>query len=948
MAKRKKKPSRAEADPRQPEADPTESASVVDEADGGESDEKGGAGKVAGKKSAKKKSAKKSAKKSGRWADAGPIEMGRATKLVVVESPTKAKTINKYLGKDYYVTASMGHVRDLPRNRFGIDIENDFEPEYIEIYRKRKHNSVLRRAAREAEEIYLCPDPDREGEAIAWHLMEMMKVPFDKVRRVTFGEITQRAVLEAFQHPRDIDLDLVLAQQARRILDRLVGYKLSPLLWKKVIKRLSAGRVQSVAVRIICEREAEIEAFVPDEYWRIAAIMSAPSNGRHIRFDAELKGRYRKQKKVEVCPVCGGPMKSQKTPRGTLLKCTAEIAGSAEAAEAAEADGADDDTKASCPGSLTITAEGFVVENVELKNKEQADSVLAEIEGKPFVIREVTKRESKSRPGPPFSTSQLQQGAASRLRFTARKTMMVAQRLYEGVEMGPAGSVGLITYMRTDSFRIAPEALAASRKFIGARYGSSYLPDEPQVYKARKGAQEAHEGIRPTQVDITPESAEKYLEPDMFKLYRLIWQRFVASQMTPARYEDTSALVVAGDYVFPAHGRVVLFPGCTAVYGAVPKKGEEQTSRILPPLDEGQEVKVREVKPSQHFTQPPSRYSEASLVRTLEAEGIGRPSTYAMIITTIQARGYVRKEGSGFHATLLGRIVNDKLIGFFPSIMDVHFTAEMEERLDRVESGSQDWLDLVSGFYKEFERDLTRAEKKMPAESDKPAPFGEKCQECGETMVLKLSRKGRFLGCAKFPECRFSMPIDAEARGIPLPEAARGTRCPNCGAVVVLRLSRRGKFLGCTNFPKCRTMIPLDENDMPVELEKTDEVCDKCDSPMQVRMGRYGKFLSCTGYPKCRNAKPIPGSLPGEDLREATGSEPPKCEACGADMCLRRTKKGGYLVCVKLPDCKQKAAIDDELREKLSRAGKPLAGDEEEEVPAVSAEAEAEGEEGDE
>jgi DNA topoisomerase-1 len=874
--------------------------------------------------SAGRKSAKKSARKSGRWADDGPIDMGKATKLVVVESPTKAKTINKYLGKDYYVTASMGHVRDLPRNRFGIDIDNDFEPDYIEIYRKRKHNSILRRAAREAEEIYLCPDPDREGEAIAWHLMEMMRVPFDKVRRVTFGEITQRAVREAFQHPRGIDLDLVLAQQARRILDRLVGYKLSPLLWKKVIKRLSAGRVQSVAVRVICEREAEIKAFVPDEYWRIAATMSAPSNGRHIRFDAELKGRYRKQKKTEVCPVCGGAMKSQKTPRGTLLRCTAEAADAI-----ADADG----TKASCPGTLTVTPEGFVIENVDLKNEEQAKAVLAEIEGKPFVIREVAKRESKSRPSPPFSTSQLQQAAASRLRFTTRKTMMVAQRLYEGVEMGPAGSVGLITYMRTDSFRIAPEALSAARKFIGARYGSSYLPEKPQVYKARKGAQEAHEGIRPTQVDITPEAAEKYLDPDMLKLYRLIWQRFVASQMTPARYEDTSALVVAGDYVFPAHGRVVLFPGCTAVYGPVPKKGEK-TSRILPPLDEGQEVKLRDVKPSQHFTQPPSRFSEASLVRKLEAEGIGRPSTYAMIITTIQARGYVRKEGSGFHATLLGEIVNDKLIDFFPSIMDIHFTAEMESRLDDVESGGQDWLDLVGNFYKQFARDLKKAERKMPAESDKPAPFGEKCQECGETMVLKLSRKGRFLGCANFPECRFSMPIDGEARGIQLPEAARGTRCPNCGSVVVLRLSRRGKFLGCTNFPKCRTMIPLDENDMPVELEKTDEVCDKCGSPMQVRMGRYGKFLSCTGYPKCRNAKPLPGSLPGEDLREATGSEPPKCEACGADMCLRRTKKGGYLVCSKLPECKQKAAIDDELREKLARAGKPLAGDEEEEVPA--------------
>ncbi|MHC4252274.1 MAG: type I DNA topoisomerase, partial [Planctomycetota bacterium] len=825
------------------------------------------------------------------------------TKLVIVESPAKAKTINKYLGKDYKVVASMGHVRDLPKNRFGIDIENDFEPRYVEIYRKRRHTRELRKAAKVADEVWLCPDPDREGEAIAWHLAEALKVPEEKARRVTFTEITQRAVKEAFQHPRDIDLNLVEAQQARRILDRVVGYKLSPLLWKKVIKRLSAGRVQSVAARLICEREDEIDAFDPQEFWRITARLSAPGQTRKITFESELKGRRRPRKENEKCPVCRRPTKEMNTPRGKILRCK---------------------KAPDCPGSMALVDEGTVViEEVRPTNEKKAKAVLAEIEGKPFIVSEVQQRETRSRPYAPFSTSTLQQAAASRLRYTAKRTMMTAQRLYEGIELGPLGSVGLITYMRTDSFNLSAEAVSQARDFIKARHGDEFLPEKPNVYRARKGAQEAHEAIRPTSVANTPETVERYLEPDQLKLYRLIWSRFVACQMTPAIYDDTSATILAGDYVFPAHGRVMKFPGCTAVYGPVQKKGDKGP-KSLPPLGPEQELETRSVTPTQHFTQPPSRFSEASLVKTLEKEGIGRPSTYAAIITTIQTRGYVKKIGSSFHATLLGRIVNKKLVDFFPSVVDVGFTAQMESRFDEIGEGRQDWVELLQEFYGPFTVDLERADKDMPAEADQPAPDGETCAVCNGPMVIKLSRKGRFLGCQSFPDCRYSQPLGADGKAVPVPEACQNIMCPNCGTHMVLRLSRRGRFLACPMFPTCRTVIPVDDDGKPVELESTDEVCDKCGSPMAVRFGNWGKFLACTGYPKCRNARPMPGSLPGEEVE---GVEP--CEKCGSQMVLRRTKKRGYLLCSKLPDCKQKRAVDDELRKRLYDAGKPLPGDEE-------------------
>jgi DNA topoisomerase-1 len=461
--------------------------------------------------------------------------------------------------------------------------------------------------------------------------------------------------------------------------------------------------------------------------------------------------------------------------------------------------------------------------------------------------------------------------------------------------------------MRTDSFNIAPEAVNQARSYIQAKHGDEYVPEKANVFKSRKGAQEAHEAIRPTQVSISPDSAAQYLEPDMLKLYRLVWQRFVACQMAPARYEDTSATILAGDLVFPAHGRVMLFPGCTAVYGPVTKgKNAEKGPKALPPLEVGQVVNVTSVDKSQHFTQPPSRYTEASLVKTLEAEGIGRPSTYASIISTIQDRGYVRKEGGSFRATELGRIVNDRLVKHFPSILDIKFTADMESRLDEIEDGTHKWRKVLKDFYGPFSRDLETADREMEEEVDQPAPGGELCIECGKPMVVKLSRKGRFLGCSTFPECKFSMPLGPDGKAVELPEAAKGARCPNCDEVMVMRVSKRGRFLACTGFPKCRTTIPIDDEGNIVEFEKTDEVCDKCGSPMQVRLGRWGKFLSCSGYPKCRNARPMPGSLPGEP---APGAAP--CEKCGAPMVLRRTKRGGYLLCSKYPDCKQRRTAEE-------------------------------------
>ncbi|MFW6158961.1 MAG: type I DNA topoisomerase, partial [Planctomycetota bacterium] len=572
--------------------------------------------------------------------------------LVIVESPAKAKTINKYLGKGYRVEASMGHVRDLPKKKLGVDIEHGFEPTYQTIRGRGKTLKKLRSAAKSADSVYLAPDPDREGEAIAWHVVQALKLPDAKAYRVTFNEITKRAVRAAFEHPGKIDMARVNAQQARRVLDRIVGYQLSPLLWKKVAKGLSAGRVQSVAVRLIVEREKEIRAFEPEEYWEIRATLAPAGEGEGQSFEAEL---------------------------------------------------------------LKWQGEKFRPDN-----EDDAQTVARALRAATFTVDQVKKKKQKKSPGPPFNTSLLQQAASSRLRFSASRTMRVAQQLYEGIEVGGEGSVGLITYMRTDSFRMAGGAVDECRRLIPDKYGADYLPKKPRFYKSRKGAQEAHEAIRPTSVSRTPEDLKPFLSRDQHRLYKLIWDRFVASQMADARYEATTVAIRAGEGRLRARGRICIFPGHTRVW---PRKQKDQQD--LPDLAESQRLDLIKLEPSQHFTEPPRRYTEASLVRTLEREGIGRPSTYAPIISTIQKRGYVKQIKRAFHATELGIVVTDLLVDSFPDIMDVQFTSEMEEKLDKIEEEDRDWQAVLGEFYRLFKADLEKAETEMQRVKGKKT--GETC-----------------------------------------------------------------------------------------------------------------------------------------------------------------------------------------------------------------------------
>ncbi|MDP6113658.1 MAG: type I DNA topoisomerase [Planctomycetota bacterium] len=726
-----------------------------------------------------------------------------AKKLVIVESPAKAKTINKYLGKDFKVEASMGHVRDLPSSRLGIDVENDFLPDY-EIMDSRKGTvNSLKKAAKNCEALYLAPDPDREGEAIAWHLANTLGVPPEKTFRVTFNEITKKAVQDAFNSPSKIDESKVNAQQARRIWDRLVGYKISPILWKKVAKGLSAGRVQSVAVRLVVEREREIAAFNPEEYWRILATLSAQAEGSE-KFIAELR------------------------------KLDNEDVG--------------------------------LGKKVHIKSEEEATALREELEKADYKVVDIRKKRQKNNPVPPFITSTLQQQASTRAGYTAQRTMRIAQQLYEGMEVGgEEGPVGLITYMRTDSVRISDEALASARELIGRDFGPKYLPEEPNFYKSKSGAQEAHEAIRPTDVERTPEKMKQYLDNDQFKLYKLVWDRTVASQMTPAEYDITEVDITAGRALFLARGRVMLFDGHLRVSGmpaakkSKKKKSEEEddsgpdlTNQVLPPLENDEELDLKELSPSQHFTKPPARYNEASLVRILEREGIGRPSTYASIISTIQSRGYVKKEGRNFQATDLGILVTDKLVKHFPDILDLKFTSGMEESLDRVEEGGVDWIKLTSDFYKVFEVDLEKAVKEMRsvnqdlAEQESP---DIDCPKCGTKMVIRISKNGKFLGCPKFPKCRSTMPMPGEDGQTERPEPeVTDEKCEDCGKPMVVRTARRGRskgsrFLACSGYPDCKGIKPF----------KIGHKCQKeeCEGELVEKAYRGRKFYGCSNYPDC-------------------------------------------------------------------------------------------------
>jgi DNA topoisomerase-1 len=797
---------------------------------------------------------------------------------VIVESPAKAKTINKYLGADFEVAASKGHVRDLPKTRFGIDIEKGWVPTYQPLADRKDVLTTLKKQAAKADTVYLAPDPDREGEAIAWHLKEALGLDDEKTRRVTFNEITKRAIQEAFQHPGQIDMDRVKAQEARRFLDRVVGYKLSPLLRKKVARHLSAGRVQSVAVRLIVDREREIQKFVPEEYWKISAILAPEGTVK-----APAKKKAKKTKKAE--PPSDGTANGKTEekpiiPEGAFLAELAEWGG----------------------------------KKFDAKNEEQASAIVKALEGASYVVAKVEQKDRPEKPAAPFTTSTLQQQASIRLRYPAKKTMMVAQRLYEGVELGSEGAVALITYMRTDSTRIAADALQACRGMIEQRYGKPYLPEKPNVYASGKSAQEAHEAIRPTDLAYTPERVASFLPQDQLRLYTLIYNRFVASQMTPAIFAVTNVDVKAADGIFKAQGKILKFDG----YRRVLAPAGKQEDALLPPLTEKQPLDLLDLNPTQHFTQPPPRYNEASLVKALEKEGIGRPSTYAAIISKIQERGYVEQKERRFFATEVGMVVTDLLVEHFPKVLDLKFTSHMEEELDQIESRKAKRDDVLMEFYEPFRQALATAESKM--ETIRGAETEEKCPKCGKALVVRYSKAGRFLGCSGYPECKYIKPREGEAAR----EEPKETEhmCPNCGKPMLQRMGKRGPFLGCSGYPECKTTMNLSPEGKPVLSSlPTEHKCDKCGSLMVLREGPRGKFLACSAYPKCRNAKDVDAD--GNPIQPIeTGVQ---CDKCGSPMRVRRGPRGPFMGCSAYPKCRNAKPLPDELKEKVQKLMPPPA-----------------------
>ena len=771
--------------------------------------------------------------------------------LVIVESPTKAKTIEKYLGKGYTVEASLGHVKDLPKSTLGVDIENDFDTEYIVIPGKEKVLAKLKKLALTADKIYLAPDPDREGEAMAAHLAEELgdgkkskkkkkktdnDEDGDRIRRVTFNEITKRAVQEAFEHPRDINRDLVDAQQARRVLDRLVGYQVSPLLWDKVRRGLSAGRVQTVALRLIVEREREIKAFEKKEYWTIDANLAAP---KPPAFDARFLGKGE--------------------------------------------------------------------EKVEVGNGEEAEKIRAALEKADWVVRTADKKERRRNATPPFTTSKLQQDSSRKLRFSVKRTMMIAQRLYEGVELGEEGSVGLITYMRTDSTRVAPEALTEVREYIGKEYGPQYLPESPNTFKEKKDTQSAHEAIRPSSAARHPEQIKQYLKEDEYKVYKLIWQRFVASQIMPAVFDQTTVDIDAKSgaetFWFRVTGSVLKFDGFLKVYEESKDSKDEEDEELkhkLPPLEPGQKLTLKELKPEQHFTEPPPRYNEASLVKELEERGIGRPSTYSAILSTIQERQYVQKIGGKFTPTEIGLVVTDLLIENFRDIFDIQYTAKLEEELDEIEEGKETWTQALADFYKKFEKDLKYAAKHMENIKRMEKPTDEKCERCGSPLVIKWGKHGSFYACSSYDKedpnsCTFT-----KENPINLPDldsadtqdtGAAEEYCENCGRVMVLKRGRFGQFMACTGYPDCKTTRRLDQGKRVPDIP-LDEKCPKCERNLIIRHGRYGEFTSCSGYPECKYVK-----------QNFIGVKCPLCT--DGDLVEKKARKGNtFYGCSNYPKCK--------------------------------------------
>jgi DNA topoisomerase-1 len=771
--------------------------------------------------------------------------------LVIVESPAKAKTIQKYLGKGFTVEASLGHVKDLPKSTLGVDIKNDFETDYIVIPGKEKVVAKLKKLAASADSIYLAPDPDREGEAIAAHLAFELdgngkgkkpkklkkgeEAPPPRIQRVTFNEITKRAVQAAFEHPRAIDQNLVDAQQARRVLDRLVGYQVSPLLWDKVRRGLSAGRVQTVALRLIVEREREIKAFEKKEYWTIDAHLAA---SKPPAFDARFVGKGE--------------------------------------------------------------------EKVEVNNGEDAEKIRAALEKADWVVRSVDKKERRRNAAPPFTTSKLQQDSSRKLRFSVKRTMMIAQRLYEGVELGEEGLVGLITYMRTDSTRVAPEAIQEVREYVGNEYGPTYLPETPNTFKEKKDSQGAHEAIRPTSAMRHPDQIKQYLKEDEFKVYKLIWQRFVASQINPAVFDQTTVDIDAknGNEVFWSRvtGSVLKFDGFLRVYEESKEGKDEEDEELkhkLPALEAGQKLTLKELKPEQHFTEPPPRYNEASLVKELEERGIGRPSTYAAILTTIQERQYVQKVGGKFSPTEIGLVVTDLLVENFRDIFDVQYTARLEENLDEIEEGKEKWQDALADFYKKFLKDLKYAEKHMENIKRMEKPTDEKCERCGAPLVIKWGKHGSFYACSTYDKenkdtCTFTKenPINLpDLDSADVQETTQEEYCENCGRVMVLKRGRFGQFMACTGYPDCKTTRRLDQGKKVPDIP-LDELCPKCGRNMMIRHGRYGEFTTCSGYPECKYVK-----------QNFIGVKCPECK--DGELVEKRARKGNtFYGCGNYPNCK--------------------------------------------
>jgi DNA topoisomerase-1 len=853
-------------------------------------------------------------------------------KLVIVESPAKAKTINKYLGSDYIVKASMGHVRDLPSKGMGVDLET-FVPEYEVLESRGKVIKELRALAKSSDEVYLATDLDREGEAIAWHLKETLAVPDSKAHRVIFNAITKAEIQKAFKNPMQIDINRVNAQQARRILDRIVGYEISPLLWRKVARGLSAGRVQSVAVRLIVEREREIEAFIPEEFWKIGGIFSADAtkapklaaewhdyitntgNGERTKSERDKWLTEHEAFVAELVEVAGE--KFAASDRNAARR-VAELLGFKLEKEDVTAD---PDGKG--PAAEQVRFHGLLAQSLPR-----------------FTIRSIEKKRTTSKPPAPFITSSLQVGASSRLSFGAQRTMRLAQSLYEA---------GHITYMRTDSTHLSADAITMARSFIESQFGARYLPEKPNTYaSSNKNAQEAHEAIRPTDASFTPKEAHAKLGPDEYKVYQLIWSRFIACQMPPAEFDQTTVNIAAatnqGDAIFRASGRKLVFDGFMKVAGV---SSEDQ---LLPSLTENQQVYPIQIDPTQHFTQPRPRFSEASLVKELESLGIGRPSTYASIIQTIQDREYVMQQDRRFYATMLGSIVTDKLIQGFPEIMNVQFTAGMELKLDEIEEKHLDWVKLLQDFYGPFHENVEGALDKLDHAGGTPSPYD--CTKCGRPMCYRISKNGFFLSCTGYPACDGTQPVDQQ--GKPQLREVSDHKCPECGKEMIKRRGRFGQFLGCSGYPECKTIINLDKEGKPLPPKAkpipTAVKCEKCGGQMVLRDGKRGPWLGCATFPKCRGIKTM-AKLAGEELKHVESLLPAlkqsaadaqalvakvmgtanlpsngvpaniptdiDCDECGKPMIIRTGRRGRFLGCSGYPKCKNTGEVPAKLLEEL-------------------------------